>query len=82
MPNVTPDSTSVKPLVDEKKIVGDMKTEEPDGWDLAPQNISDPRQQRHPRPDGVGGAKKVDEEITPLERYDQREEQRKEQRKD
>jgi hypothetical protein len=32
-----------------------MHDEEPDGWDLAPQDISDPRQKRHPRKEGKGG---------------------------
>jgi hypothetical protein len=35
-----------------------MKTEEPDGWDQAPTDIKDPRQKRHPRPDGVGGSER------------------------
>ena len=37
-------------------IEGDMKSEEPQGWDQAPTDIQDPRRQRHPRPDGVGGS--------------------------
>ncbi len=32
-----------------------MKDEEPDGWDLAPNDIHDPRQKRHPRTEGRGG---------------------------
>jgi len=32
-----------------------MKDEEPTGWDLAPQDIKDPRQKRHPRTEGKGG---------------------------
>ena len=32
-----------------------MKDEEPMGWDQAPQDIQDPKQQRHPRTDGKGG---------------------------
>ena len=32
-----------------------MKEEEPDGWDQAPADIHDPRQQRHPRREGKGG---------------------------
>ena len=32
-----------------------MKEEEPDGWDQAPSDIHDPRQQRHPRREGKGG---------------------------
>jgi hypothetical protein len=32
-----------------------MKDEEPLGWDQAPTDIKDPRQQRHPRTEGKGG---------------------------
>lgn len=32
-----------------------MLDEEPDGWDLAPTDIDDPRQKRHPRTEGKGG---------------------------
>jgi hypothetical protein len=32
-----------------------MKEEEPLGWDQAPTDIDDPRQQRHPRTEGKGG---------------------------
>lgn len=32
-----------------------MFEEEPDGWDMAPTDIHDPRQQRHPRTEGKGG---------------------------
>ena len=32
-----------------------MKDEEPLGWDQAPTDIQDPRQQRHPRTEGKGG---------------------------
>ncbi|HEV7299151.1 MAG TPA: hypothetical protein VGN72_07280 [Tepidisphaeraceae bacterium] len=32
-----------------------MKDEEPLGWDQAPADIKDPRQQRHPRTEGKGG---------------------------
>ena len=32
-----------------------MHDEEPDGWDLAPNDISDPQQKRHPRIEGKGG---------------------------
>lgn len=49
------DSTTEKPLVDESEISGSMHTEEPTGWDQAPQAISNPRHKRHPRPDGKGG---------------------------
>lgn len=34
-----------------------MHEEEPDGWDLAPQDIKDPRHKRHPRTEGRGGTK-------------------------
>lgn len=44
-----------KPLVDEDEIDGSMMTEEPTGWDQARQDIDDPEQKRHPRPDGLGG---------------------------
>lgn len=45
------------PLVREDKIKGSMHTEEPLGWDQAPQDIRDPEHKRHPRPDGIGGIK-------------------------
>src|SRR5438874_825550 len=32
-----------------------MHDEEPDGWDMAPTDIHDKRQQRHPRKEGKGG---------------------------
>jgi hypothetical protein len=32
-----------------------MKEEEPDGWDLAPNDIKDPKAKRHPRTEGKGG---------------------------
>src|SRR5947207_7461031 len=32
-----------------------MHEEEPDGWDMAPTDIHDKRQQRHPRKEGKGG---------------------------
>ena len=32
-----------------------MHEEEPDGWDLAPTDIRDPRHKRHPRTEGKGG---------------------------
>ena len=44
-----------EPLVSEDQIEGSMHTEEPTGWDQAPQDIHDPKQKRHPRPDGQGG---------------------------
>lgn len=47
---------SVIPPVPESDIEGDMTTEEPLGWDQAPQDVKDPEKRRHPRPDGVGGS--------------------------
>ena len=32
-----------------------MLEEEPDGWDLAPNDIHNPRHKRHPRTEGRGG---------------------------
>ena len=32
-----------------------MHDEEPDGWDQAPTDITDPKQKRHPRTEGKGG---------------------------
>jgi len=32
-----------------------MHEEEPDGWDLAPTDIDNPRMKRHPRTEGRGG---------------------------
>ena len=32
-----------------------MKDEEPMGWDQAPTDIQNPREQRHPRREGKGG---------------------------
>jgi hypothetical protein len=32
-----------------------MHDEEPDGWDLAPHDIQNPRGKRHPRTEGRGG---------------------------
>lgn len=32
-----------------------MLDEEPDGWDLAPNDIKNPREKRHPRTEGKGG---------------------------
>jgi hypothetical protein len=32
-----------------------MLEEEPDGWDMAPTDISNPRDKRHPRTEGKGG---------------------------
>lgn len=46
------------PLPPGGAVKGDMKTEVPDGWDQAPTDIHDPQQQRHPRPDGVGGTER------------------------
>jgi hypothetical protein len=45
-----------QPLVPEDKIDGDMHSEEPLGWDQAPTDIHDPRDKRHPRAEGAGGA--------------------------
>lgn len=53
--NVGEDSTQTGPITPPEKIEGSMHTEEPTGWDLAPQDIKDPQQKRHPRPDGEGG---------------------------
>lgn len=50
-----------EPLVDESEIKGSMHTEEPLGWDQAPQAIANPREKRHPRPDGIGGLIPADE---------------------
>lgn len=44
-----------KPVVPEERIEGDMTTEEPLGWDQAPQDIKNPTQKRHPRTEGKGG---------------------------
>ena len=52
----TSDADRPAPLPAGGVIAGDMKTEEPQGWDQAPMDIKDPRQKRHPRPDGVGGS--------------------------
>ena len=38
------------------KVAGDMKTEVPTGWDMAPNDIQEAERKRHPRPDGVGGS--------------------------
>ena len=32
-----------------------MHDEEPDGWDMAPTDIHDKQQRRHPRKEGKGG---------------------------
>jgi hypothetical protein len=50
------DEANANPMPTGGPIRGDMHTEEPEGWDLAPTDIKDPRQKRHPRPDGVGGS--------------------------
>ncbi len=44
------------PLPSGGNIEGNMKTEEPTGWDQAPQGATKPRNKRQPRPDGVGGS--------------------------
>ncbi len=51
----TSNQTRPSPLPAGGSIKGSMKTEEPLGWDQAPQSISDPEMKRHPRPDGAGG---------------------------
>lgn len=48
-------STPSDPLPTGGSIRGDMNSEEPLGWDQAPQDIQHPRHKRHSRPDGVGG---------------------------
>lgn len=50
------DAAHPTPLPAGGAIKGSMKTEEPQGWDQAPTDIKDPRAQRHPRPDGLGGS--------------------------
>lgn len=54
----TDPSTDVRktPLPAGGNIEGNMKTEEPTGWDQAPQEATAPRNKRQPRPDGVGGS--------------------------
>ena len=54
------DSTSVPPIVNEDEIAGSVHTEEPLGWDQVPKAIDNPREKRHPRPDGIGGIKPAD----------------------
>ena len=44
------------PLPAGGSIEGDMTTEEPTGSDQAPQGATQPKNKRHPRPDGVGGS--------------------------
>ncbi|MDB5294245.1 MAG: hypothetical protein JWO31_228 [Phycisphaerales bacterium] len=48
-------STSKQPETNPGDVNHSMNDEEPTGWDLAPTNIQDPTQKRHPRPDGKGG---------------------------
>ena len=48
-------STRVQPSVNPGTVQHSMKEEEPTGWDQAPTDIHDPRQQRHPRTEGKGG---------------------------
>jgi hypothetical protein len=62
-PRATPESERPAPTSDRSaplppggEVAGDMTTEEPDGWDLAPNDIQEAEQKRHPRPDGVGGS--------------------------
>lgn len=52
----TSDGKRTTPLPAGGKIEGDMHTEEPNGWDQAPQDITDPEKKRHPRVDKVGGS--------------------------
>lgn len=54
------------PLPSTDGVEHSMHDEEPNGWDLAPQDISDPEQKRHPRPDGLGGSER--ESTTKLRR--------------
>lgn len=54
-PAAKADSTSVQPSVRPGEVTRSMKDEEPDGWDLAPNDISDPQQRRHSRIEGKGG---------------------------
>jgi hypothetical protein len=53
-----PSSADVRktPLPAGGTIEGNMKTEEPDGWDQAPQEAQKPQNKRHSRPDGIGGS--------------------------
>lgn len=53
-----PSSKEVRksPLPAGGTIEGNMKDEEPTGWDQAPQEAQRPEEKRHPRPDGVGGS--------------------------
>jgi hypothetical protein len=53
-----PSSQDVRksPLPAGGTIEGNMKTEEPTGWDQAPQEAQKPENKRHSRPDGVGGS--------------------------
>ena len=44
------------PLPTGGSVEGNMKQEEPLGWDQAPQAAQKPRNKRHSRPDGVGGS--------------------------
>jgi hypothetical protein len=57
-PSSQPQKSDVRktPLPAGGTIEGDMKTEEPTGWDQAPQGATAPRNKRQPRPDGVGGS--------------------------
>lgn len=44
------------PLPTGGEVTGDMNTEVPAGWDMAPNDIQEAQRKRHPRPDGVGGS--------------------------
>ena len=51
----TASSPASRPLTDPDSIDHSMLDEEPDGWDLAPNDIHDPERKRHPRTEGKGG---------------------------
>lgn len=53
------DASRPGPLPPGGAIKGDMNSEEKQGWDQAPTDIHDPQQQRHPRPDNVGGSERA-----------------------
>ena len=52
--NVT-DQSKARPGAAAEQPDHSMHEEEPDGWDMAPTDIHDKRQQRHPRTEGKGG---------------------------
>lgn len=51
--STNPDEAAKAPHFDQPDH--SMLDEEPDGWDLAPADIHDPRMKRHPRKEGKGG---------------------------